>query len=547
MGYYLALARVLGCRHGSIQLELATTPADESAADRAWNELGLAADERPVCLNTGGAFGPAKNWPAAYFAELATRLTNETGVAVLVLCGPAERAAAAEITRLADHPRVVSLAEQPLSLGLSKACVRRAALLITTDSGPRHFAAAFQTPVITLFGPTHIAWTRTSHPHALHVLHPVPCGPCQRPICPEGHHRCMRELTPDHVLRATLSFLETGHGTHQQLQSSWFGTESGDQFMATWLITGATGFLGRHVLDVLDSELASQVELATRSWCWGGCPAGWPEHHFVEGRSRRSHRPARNHQECGPGPCHPHRRLRLHPRRTMRSTAAISGRQSVCSTHCAGLNRRVRVTLAGSAAELGAVPPSALPVAESYPCAPLDAYGRSKLLATVAGLAERPPLELAVARVFNPIGPGLPATQAFGEFAAQLTAEVADPLPLLVGNLEARRDFIDVRDVARALIAISLHGQPGLVYHVGSGQSRAVGEGLDVLIRLSGRSVKLCVDPRRHVRKGPLDSRADIRPHHRPYGMETNHPFRAKLGRPVERPENENGSRPIQP
>ena len=168
------------------------------------------------------------------------------------------------------------------------------------------------------------------------------------------------------------------------------------------------------------------------------------------------------------------------------------------------------MTLAGSAAELGPVPVSALPVAESYPC-PLDAYGRSKLLATVAGLAERPPLELAVARVFNPIGPGMPPTQAFGQFAAQLTAGAADPLPLLVGDLEVRRDFVDVRDVARALVAVSLRGQPRLVYHVGCGQARSVGEGLDLLVRLSGRSVKVCVDPRRHVRKGPDDSRADIR------------------------------------
>ncbi len=133
-----------------------------------------------VCLNTGGAFGPAKNWPAASFAELRTADERDRR------CGsrplrPCRAAAAAEIARLADHPRVFSLADEPLSLGLSKACVRRAALLITTDSGPRHFAAAFQTPVITLFGPTHIAWTRTAHPYALHLFHPVPCGPCQRP------------------------------------------------------------------------------------------------------------------------------------------------------------------------------------------------------------------------------------------------------------------------------------------------------------------------------------------------------------------------------
>lgn len=199
--YYLALAKVLGCRGGSPRLKVATTPDDEQAADRAWQALGLPAGERVVCLNTGGAFGPAKNWPAASFAELARRLTVETGVSVLVLCGPAERSAAAEITRLANHPRVVSLAEQPSSLGLSKACVRRAALLVTTDSGPRHFAAAFDTPVITLFGPTHMAWTRTAHPLALHLAHPLPCGPCQRPVCPEGHHNCMKRLTADAVFR----------------------------------------------------------------------------------------------------------------------------------------------------------------------------------------------------------------------------------------------------------------------------------------------------------------------------------------------------------
>ena len=207
VGYYLALARILGCRDSSVQLELKTTPNDESAADRAWAELGLRAEHPVVCLNTGGAFGPAKSWPAPSFAHLALRLVEERSVSVLVLCGPAEREPAREIVRLAGHPSVVSLADQPLGLGLSKACVRRAALLITTDSGPRHFAAAFQTPVISLFGPTHIAWTRTYHPRAIHVFNPVPCGPCQKSVCPEGHHRCMRELSPEQVMQAALRFL----------------------------------------------------------------------------------------------------------------------------------------------------------------------------------------------------------------------------------------------------------------------------------------------------------------------------------------------------
>jgi heptosyltransferase-2 len=206
---YNDLAVRLGCPVDSVLPELFTTEADESAADRAFSRLGLSRSEPVVCLNTGGAFGPAKNWPVEHFAALARRLASEAGHAVLVVCGPSERSAARAIALGADHPRVVSLADESVSLGLTKACIRRAGLLITTDSGPRHFAAAFRVPVLTLFGPTFIAWTRTYHPRAFHVYHPVPCGPCQRPVCPLKHHQCMRDLLPDAVYRAALRLLPT--------------------------------------------------------------------------------------------------------------------------------------------------------------------------------------------------------------------------------------------------------------------------------------------------------------------------------------------------
>ncbi|HEY2157051.1 MAG TPA: lipopolysaccharide heptosyltransferase II [Isosphaeraceae bacterium] len=205
--YYLALARRLGCPVDSLRTELHTTPEDEHAADRALADLGITPGATVVCLNNGGAFGPAKSWPEEHFATLARRLAVESSVDVLVLCGPAEREAARGIVAKAAHPRVVGLADQPLSLGLSKACVRRSALLVTTDSGPRHFAPAFDVPVLTLFGPTHIAWTRTNHPLSLHILNPVDCGPCQQPVCPERHHLCMRDLDPDSVLRAATKLL----------------------------------------------------------------------------------------------------------------------------------------------------------------------------------------------------------------------------------------------------------------------------------------------------------------------------------------------------
>jgi nucleoside-diphosphate-sugar epimerase len=280
--------------------------------------------------------------------------------------------------------------------------------------------------------------------------------------------------------------------------------------MAVWLVTGATGFVGRHVLDALKKGDESLVPSETRVIVLGRrCPEKWPRDDFAEVDLTDTEQlpgvieriaPDYVIHTAGRTPPAPDEELyRANFWATIHLLSALRSTRNPA-----------RVVLSGSAAEFGPVDLEDLPVAESYVGFPRDAYGRSKYLATSAGLAERSPREVMVARVFNPIGPGTPPTQAFGRFADRLTDPDADPLNLVVGDLDARRDFIDVRDVARAMISLALGGRAGLTYNVGTGRSHRVGEGLERLIELSGRAVRVSVDPALQSRRGPADSRANI-------------------------------------
>jgi heptosyltransferase-2 len=206
--YYLALAYAVGCAQESPRLELATLPEDERAADMVWSKLRLAGSGEVVALNCSGAYGAAKLWPVEHFAGLARRVAVELGRQVLVICGPSERGLAEEIVRQAAHPRVAGLANEPLSIGLSKACVRRSRLLVTTDSGPRHMAIAFNVPVVGLYGPTSPVWGANPSAREVCVHLNLDCLGCQQRTCPLGHHRCMRELGVEQVFRTVAGQLD---------------------------------------------------------------------------------------------------------------------------------------------------------------------------------------------------------------------------------------------------------------------------------------------------------------------------------------------------
>lgn len=175
--------------------------------------------------------------------------------------------------------------------------------------------------------------------------------------------------------------------------------------------------------------------------------------------------------------------------------------------------RPVKVVLVGSAAEYGAAG-GARVAREDAPLEPLSLYGASKLSQTLAALSfNRGPVAVVVARLFNVLGPGTPDNLAPGAFARQIAAiEAGRQAPeLLVGDLSPRRDYLDVRDAAGALLALGARGRGGECYNVGVGRSTSMRAVLDGLLDASTAEVSVRVDPSRLRKAEVADLAADVR------------------------------------
>ncbi len=206
------LVERIGVPRQPLALELATTPADEALADDVLARLFPDHDPAAplIVFNDNGAFGPAKSWGGDKFAALGRWLVERVPDArVLVHCGPGDRDDARAIERQAGLPAVRSLAdEEKLPFGLAKAVVRRADAVVTTDSGPRHIAAAFRRPTIVLHGSMDPRLSRSEEPRLVELRLDLPCSPCGKRTCPLVHHDCMRLLAVDDVGRSVLTLLQ---------------------------------------------------------------------------------------------------------------------------------------------------------------------------------------------------------------------------------------------------------------------------------------------------------------------------------------------------
>jgi GDP-4-dehydro-6-deoxy-D-mannose reductase len=142
-----------------------------------------------------------------------------------------------------------------------------------------------------------------------------------------------------------------------------------------------------------------------------------------------------------------------------------------------------------------------LPVREETPLAPVHTYAVSKVATHFLGQAYYQTYGVPVIEVrpFNHIGPRQRTGFVVPDFASQVAAIIAgesDPV-IRVGDLSPRRDFTDVRDIARAYELLAQGGEPGQVYHVCSGRAYAIQEILDGLLALCDRPVEVETDPKR--------------------------------------------------
>ncbi len=183
-----------------------------------------------------------------------------------------------------------------------------------------------------------------------------------------------------------------------------------------------------------------------------------------------------------------------------------------------------RVLLPGSGEEYGEVPEAELPITPTTPLRPLNPYAVSKVAQDLLGYEHHHSYGLHIVRIraFNHEGPRRDRVFALPGFAWQIARIEAGlaPATVYVGNLEALRNWTDVRDMVRAYDAALEHCPPGELFLIGSDQVCTVRECLDRLLAASpvGKSIRIETDPERVRPTEVLRLVADIAP------------FRAKTG-----------------
>ncbi|MGI1658563.1 MAG: GDP-mannose 4,6-dehydratase [Desulfitobacterium sp.] len=158
-----------------------------------------------------------------------------------------------------------------------------------------------------------------------------------------------------------------------------------------------------------------------------------------------------------------------------------------------------KILLVGSSEEYGFVEQTAMPIQEEQRVTPGNPYAVSKIAQTLLGqvYARAYGMQIVMVRAFNHIGPKQSPTFVVSDFAkriAEIEKGYREPV-LQVGNLEAARDFTDVRDIVEAYCDLIKKGKAGEIYNIGSGRAYKISYLLDCLLSLAQVKIKIEQDP----------------------------------------------------
>lgn len=200
----LMLTKAMGVKSESVVYDVPVGDEDRRQVDALLKENRLDGF-RPVVAINPMALWETKLWFNDRFAMLADRLVNEKGVDVVFTGGPSDRGVIDEIFSMMTAS-AANLAGRT-SLKMLAALYQRSALLVSTDTGPMHLAAAVGTPVVALFGPT-APWRTGPFGSGHRVIRTAPaCSPCFKRQCDEHRCRCMKDISVEMVWQRVAAVL----------------------------------------------------------------------------------------------------------------------------------------------------------------------------------------------------------------------------------------------------------------------------------------------------------------------------------------------------
>jgi GDP-4-dehydro-6-deoxy-D-mannose reductase len=252
------------------------------------------------------------------------------------------------------------------------------------------------------------------------------------------------------------------------------------------LVTGASGFVGRHLVAHLEAEGDTVVGLDRN----GPDPTDITDAAAVQQRVADAQPDAVYHLAA---------LTHVGESWSQRDAVAavnVDGTRHVVDA-CVGTRVRA-VVIIGSAEQYGAVTDDELPIREDTPQRPLSPYAESKVEAEEQARHawSEHGVPVILVRAFNHTGPGQSPRFLVPALAARIVAAEVDALDeLMVGNLDPVRDLSDVRDVVRAYRLLARHGEPGEAYNVCSGRGVSVRAIAFGLLSMAHRELRVVVDP----------------------------------------------------